>query len=44
MNEDRAMRQVSFERVVEDNQERLGLEWIAGRQGGTRILTGEAPY
>jgi len=42
MNEDRAMRQVSFERVVEDNQERLGLEWIAGRQGGTRILTGEA--
>ena len=42
MNEDRAMRQVSFERVVEDNQERLGLEWIAGRQGGARILTGEA--
>src|ERR1700680_375541 len=42
MNEDRAMRQVSFERVVEDNQERLGLEWIAGRQGGKRILTGEA--
>src|SRR5947208_8349873 len=42
MNEDRAMRQVSFERVVEDNQERLGLEWIAGRQGGTSILTGEA--
>src|SRR6202171_929211 len=42
MNEDRAMRQVSFERVVEDNQERLGLEWITGRQGGTRILTGEA--
>src|SRR5438270_4806295 len=42
MNEDRAMRQVSFERVVEDNQERLGLEWIAGRQGGTRVLTGES--
>jgi HPr kinase/phosphorylase len=42
MNEDRAMRQVSFERVVEDNQERLGLEWISGRQGGMRILTGEA--
>ena len=35
MNEDRAMRQVSFERVFEDNHERLGLEWIAGRQGGT---------
>ena len=34
MNDDRAMRQVSFERVFEDNHERLGLEWIAGRQGG----------
>jgi HPr kinase/phosphorylase len=42
MNEARAMRQVSFERVVEDNHERLGLEWIAGRQDGNRILTGEA--
>src|ERR1700694_3248616 len=42
MNEDRAMRQVSFGRVVEDNQKRLGLEWIAGRQGGSRVLTGES--
>src|SRR6202171_5912129 len=42
MNEARAMRQVSFERVFEDNHERLGLEWIAGRQGGNRILVGEA--
>src|ERR1700704_7136243 len=42
MNDDRAMRQVSFERVFEDNHERLGLEWIAGRQGGNRVLIGEA--
>jgi HPr kinase/phosphorylase len=42
MNEASAMRQVSFERVFEDNHERLGLEWIAGRQGGNRVLIGEA--
>ncbi len=25
-----------------DNQARLGLHWVAGRQGGNRVLTGEA--
>src|SRR6185369_14537661 len=34
-------RQVSVERIFEDNQARLGLHWVAGRQGGNRVLTGE---
>ena len=36
------MRQVSVERIFADNQARLGLRWVAGRQGGNRVLTGEA--
>ena len=36
------VRQVSVERIFADNQARLGLHWVAGRQGGTRVLTGEA--
>ena len=36
------MRQVSVERIFADNQARLGLNWVAGRQGGNRVLTGEA--
>ncbi|HKW81199.1 MAG TPA: HPr(Ser) kinase/phosphatase [Casimicrobiaceae bacterium] len=36
------MRQVSIERLIADNQERLEMTWLAGRQGGNRILTGEA--
>ncbi|MBE7522367.1 MAG: HPr kinase/phosphorylase [Burkholderiales bacterium] len=36
------MRQVSVERLYADNRERLGLEWVAGRDGGNRVLTGEA--
>ena len=36
------MRQVSVERIFADNQVRLGLNWVAGRQGGNRVLTGEA--
>jgi HPr kinase/phosphorylase len=36
-----AMRQVSVERLFEDNRERLGLEWLANRQGGNRMLIGE---
>ena len=36
------MRQVSVERLFDDNHERLGLDWLAGRQGGNRVLTGEA--
>ena len=35
-------RQESVERIFADNQLRLGLHWIAGRQGGNRVLTGEA--
>ena len=35
-------RQVSVARIFEDNQARLGLRWVAGRQGGNRVLTGEA--
>ena len=35
-------RQVSVERIFDDNQARLGLHWVAGRQGGNRVLTGEA--
>jgi HPr kinase/phosphorylase len=36
------MRQVSVERIFADNHARLGLNWAAGRQGGNRVLTGEA--
>ncbi len=36
------MHQVSVVRLFEDNQQRLGLAWVAGLQGGTRVLTGEA--
>ena len=36
------VRQVSVERIFADNQARLGLHWVAGRQGGNRVLTGEA--
>jgi HPr kinase/phosphorylase len=36
------VRQVSVERLFADSQARLGLHWVAGRQGGNRVLTGEA--
>jgi HPr kinase/phosphorylase len=36
------MRQVSIEKLFAENQQRLGLNWLAGRQGGNRVLTGEA--
>jgi len=36
------MRQVSVERLFAENQARLGLHWVAGLQGGNRVLTGEA--
>jgi HPr kinase/phosphorylase len=36
------VRQVSVEKIYADNQSRLGLSWVAGRQGGNRMLTGEA--
>ncbi|MEO8306166.1 MAG: HPr(Ser) kinase/phosphatase [Betaproteobacteria bacterium] len=35
-------RQVSVEGIFTENQARLGLNWVAGRQGGNRVLTGEA--
>ena len=36
------MRQVSIDRLFSDNREKLGLTWRAGRQGGSRVLTGES--
>jgi len=36
------MRQVSIEKLFADNQQRLGLTWLAGRRGGSKVLTGEA--
>jgi len=34
------MRQVSIEEIYRDNQAKLGLVWLAGRQGGGRQLIG----
>src|SRR5881296_180507 len=42
MSDGVAIRQVSVERLFEDNHDRLGLTWLAGRQGGNRVLTGDA--
>ncbi len=42
MNRSGAVRQVTIERLIADNQERLGMAWLAGRQGGNRVLTGES--
>ena len=35
------MRQITVERLFDDNRERLSLTWLANRQGGSRVLTGE---
>ncbi len=35
-------RQVSVERLFADNQARLGMNWLAGRPGGNKVLTGES--
>jgi HPr kinase/phosphorylase len=35
------MPQVSIARLFEDNREKLKLEWVAGRSGGTRALNGD---
>lgn len=35
------MPQVSIARLFEDNREKLGLEWVAGRSGGTKALRSE---
>jgi HPr kinase/phosphorylase len=37
-----AMRQVGVDRVFADNQARLGMNWVGGRQGGSKVLTGDA--
>ena len=42
MDDGAANRQVSVERVYTDNRERLGLLWVGGKQGGSRVLTGDA--
>ena len=36
------VRQVSVEKLYDDNQVRLGMSWPAGRHGGNKVLTGEA--
>lgn len=41
MSEGGAMRQVSIDQLYVENQQRLGLIWLVGRQGGNRVLTGE---
>jgi HPr kinase/phosphorylase len=41
VNDGIPMRQVSIEKIFAENQARLGLNWLAGRQGGNRVLTGE---
>ena len=41
MNEGGVMRQVSIEELYVENQQRLGLSWLVGRQGGNRVLVGE---
>ena len=42
MSGEAAMRQISVQRLFDDNCERLGLHWKGGRQGGSRVLTGDA--
>jgi HPr kinase/phosphorylase len=41
VNDGIPMRQVSIEKLFAENQSRLGISWLAGRQGGNRVLTGE---
>jgi HPr kinase/phosphorylase len=36
------MRQVGIEDIYRDNQAKLGLVWLAGRQGGNRVLIGSS--
>jgi HPr kinase/phosphorylase len=42
MNGDGMTRQVTIERLFADNQARLGVTWVAGRQGGNKVLTGDS--
>jgi HPr kinase/phosphorylase len=41
VNDGLPVRQVSIEKLFSDNEARVGLTWLAGRQGGNRVLTGE---
>jgi HPr kinase/phosphorylase len=41
VSEGGAMRQVSIDQLYADNQQRMGLSWLVGRQSGNRVLTGE---
>jgi HPr kinase/phosphorylase len=41
MNE-AGLRQVSVEKLFEQNRDKLGLTWLAGRQGGNRMLIAES--
>jgi len=41
VSEGGAMRHVSIDQLYAENQQRLGLSWLVGRQGGNRVLTGE---
>jgi HPr kinase/phosphorylase len=41
VNDGIPVRQVSIEKLYAENETRLGLDWLAGRQGGNRVLTGE---
>ena len=42
MNDGTVIRQVSVERLFDDNRERLGLVWNGDKQGGSRVLTGDS--
>ena len=42
MSDGTVIRQVSVERLLADNRERLGLVWQGGQQGGSRVLTGDS--
>src|SRR5512135_1454867 len=36
------MRQVTIAKLFADNETRLGMKWLAGGQGGSKVLTGES--
>ena len=42
MSADAALRQISVQRLFDDNADRLGLHWKGGRQGGNRVLTADS--
>ena len=36
------MPQISVEQLFSDNQAKLGFDWVAGKNGGNRVITGDA--